>query len=296
MLYLLEGNDFLIRQKIEEIISARLPGLFEEEKKRCVIRNPISVSAILDESLFSTSGKVIIWDYDEFIKLPDFKPYVIPNDVDVILYGASIDKRKVIIKQFLAFNPEVLNLKDLYTNQVESWIISECNSLKIKYLVDGVRLLTLYYGNNLGEIADVLKRFSSEFLELNVDNVNKYCVQVNKFSIFDLQDSVFSKNARKSVYIIRRMLKTGEQNLPLIRYLMSIFYKKFVVSLGDNELIDTLKLHPYVLKKLNGSPYSIGECVKALMLLADLEKGLFFGFSQDYKLDRTIFKICKLHN
>ena len=93
MIKVLEGNEFLIREYIQDHINQKFKNVDEFELQFSVIKNPLNIQVIIEGSAFALNGKVIIWDFDIFKKFEKFNPYIIPMGVDIFITGNKIDKR-----------------------------------------------------------------------------------------------------------------------------------------------------------------------------------------------------------
>jgi DNA polymerase III delta subunit len=289
MIRLLEGSTFFIQDFIEQHLEKRFP-----KTKPNVVKNPLSISEVTDCSVFEDENKVIIWDFEEFKKLGKFNPYVIPRTVDIFVIGEKIDRRLKIIKELEGHNAEHKLFKDLYPNQVSGWILERCNKYKIKLHPEANQRLALMYGNNLSELDACLKRLIGIKTPITKDEVMKVASVVNKFSIFELQDAVTSRDPKRIDYIVKTMLKNGEAPVGIVRYFMSYFEKLLVVKLGDEELIDAMKMHQFILKKYNDVKFSVDTILRCLDILRVAEKKLISGFFQEYVLRKSLFSLCKI--
>jgi len=294
MIRVLVGNDFLIQEFIDDYIDKKFTGLSEFQLKSSIIRDPKSVSVITDRSPFAPQGRLILWGFKEFSKLEEFTPYVIPKDVDIFIYGEKIDKRLAIVKTLANYRAEFKEFKDLYANQVESWVLQQKSKYKFQINPDAVKMLAVLYGTNLAELKQCIIQLKNLNKLITKDDVLRHGVNVNEFSIFELQDELLLKRPVKSLYVARQLVKFGEQPIGIIRYLINLYYKVLVLKLGDESLIEALKLHPFVLKKLKDSPLTVSKCLKATDLLAYWERQIQSGIDPEYGLFRLIHNLAKI--
>lgn len=297
MLKILEGSDFFIQEFLQQHIESKFKGCDERRLKYSILRNPSALSSITNVSSIGLDDRVIIWNFENFKKFESFAPYVVPKGTDIFVIGQKIDKRLVVIKDFLSYNAEHKIFKDLYPNQIESWILDRSKKMKLKIQPEATKMIALLYGVNLGEILKYLE----ELKELNViitkDIVLKSASFVNKFSIFELQDEVFSKRFNKSLYILTKLIKDGEQPFLIMRYFINQFDKLITIRTNDEGLIEDLKLHSYVVKKLKESRWTLYQCKKALDILRNCENSFLKGGDSnfiEYLIKRCIFNLCKI--
>lgn len=293
MIKILEGNDFLIQEYLEEYIEKKFAGIDEQKRKFAIVRNPSSISVITNSSPFTIDDKVIIWDFDEFKKLERFNPYVIPKGVDIFIIGQKIDKRLIVVKQAQSYQAEVKLFKDLYPNQVEAWILNRKKKINIQIQPDAVRMLALMYGSNLGELAKLLDELKKLNKIITKDIVIKVGSTVNEFSIFELQDEILAQRVNKSLYIVEQMLKS-EQPIGIIRYFVNAYDKLILIKSKDSKIIEGLKLHPFILKKLDDTSMTIEKCLKALDILRLAEQYILWGIDAKFVLLRMTYRLCRI--
>jgi DNA polymerase III delta subunit len=293
MIKVLEGNDFLVQEYINDYIAVKFKGVIESQKRYSIVRNPKSVADITNVSPFGCGQTLFLWSWNEYKKLEKFNPYVIPKGTDIFIWGDKIDKRLLIVKALQNYSAEFKVFKDLYPNQVESWILNRKKKINLKIQPDAVQLLAVYYGSNLVELANCMSRLKELNVIITKDIVNKIAVNVNEFTIFELQDEILLKKFIKSLYIVRQMLKNGEQGMGITRYFINFFEKLIAIKTEDEELIKSFKLHPFILKKLRDVNVNIDYCLRAIGHLGWAEKSITSGVDVDYVMDRTILNLCK---
>lgn len=296
MIKILEGNEFLIREYIQAHLDVKFKGTTEFQLKYSVIKNPLTIDVITNNSAFALDGKVIIWDFDVFKKLEKFNPYVIPKGTDIFVIGTKIDKRSAILKQLEAFNAEYLDkpFKDLYPNQIESWILTRKKKIGLVIDSEGVKTLALLYGNNLAELANQMTELKKLNVPITKLIIAKTSTAVNVFSIFELSDNVTGRNVNKSIYIFRQMSKDGSSGFEILRYFVTFFEKLLIIKLNDGHLIESLKLHPYILKKFQEIKIPVEGSKKALELLREAELKFLKGFEQNYVTERCLYELCRI--
>lgn len=296
MIKILEGNEFLIREYIDSHIKLKFKGLNDVQLKYSIIKNPLTIDIITCNSAFALNGKVIIWDFEVFKKLEEFNPYIIPKDVDIFVIGTKIDKRSKILKSLEAFNAELIDkpFKDLYANQVEGWILLRKKKIGLNIDADSVKTLALLYGNNLGELANQMDELKKLNVPITKAIVLKTSTAVNVFSIFELQDCVTAGNTNKAIYIYRQIIKNGGSGFEILRYFITFFEKLLIIKLNNLLLIDSLKLHPYILKKFQDVKIPVEGSRKALELLRNAEAKVLKSLDINYVSERYIYELCKV--
>lgn len=289
MICVLEGNDFLVQDFIHDYKAKKFKGVSPDKLRFSIVENPESLSDLTEISPFGADNKLIIWDFAEFKKLETFNPFIIPKAVDIFIVGFEIDKRLKIVKSLETFNAKFHLFKDLYPSQVEAWIITKCKDLELKITGKAVKQLAFYYGSNLGEIQTVLKSFINLHKEIGVEEVSLYCNCINQFSIFELEDLVANKSTEKSVFVVKQMMKSGEEAVKILRYFMSYYNNLLLLKSGVEP-----KVHNFVLMKLKKSTVSKDFCIKALEILRNTEIKIFRGIDKDYQTVKALVYLTKI--
>jgi len=292
MIKILQGNEFFIKEFIDEFIQKKYSGKFLDKS---IVRNPETLAEITNNSIFNLNGKVIIWDFGFFKKFEQFDPFVIPKNVDIFIIGDKIDNRLKIVQQVVNYGAEIKIFKDLYSNQVENWILTKKSKLRLNILPDAIKIMVLLYGNNVSEISMKLDEFKQLNIPITKDIVNKRCNGTNAFSVFELQEAVTSKVVKKSNYILKQMLKNSDSNsFGIIRYFMKFFEQMIMIKLNDEELIASLNLHSYILLKLKSIVITIKQCGECLDLLRNAEIKIYSGIDSEYVVERLIMDLCRI--
>ena len=293
MIYVVDGNDFLVKDFVDDVIAKKFKDISDDERRANTLRNPQSIAILTEVSAFSTCGRVIIWHAEEFQKLKEFIPYSISKKIDLIIVGELDKRKKDLISSLKTFGAVFKTFKDLYPNQVESWILAKVKTLKLDIDITAVKMLAFLYGSNIGELKECLVKLKELNKKITVEEVRNIGYLANKFSIFELQDKIIVKDIGKSLYVLKKLLKDGEPHLGLIRFLMKFFSNLLIVRLGDEDLLEELKLHSFVIKKLKSVRMSNEGVLNSLDILKECEKKLFWSFSQDLLLEKAIFRIIK---
>jgi DNA polymerase III delta subunit len=298
MIFLLEGNDYLKNEFLQDFLNTKFAKVPKEVRQASIIKNPTSISQLTSVPFLSAihkCGRVIVWDFVEFKKLEKFSPYVIPKDLDIFIIAVEkIERRLKIIQSVLLLRAEIKTFKDLYPNQVEGWILQRKKKLKLQIEPDAVKHLALLYGTNLGELTKCLEDLVKLNKNITKQDVSKTAVAVNEFSVFQLQDEMLFKRPVKSMYILKQMIKFGEQPFGLIRYFVGFFDRLYQVKTGDERVIKKLELHSFVLKKLSDLMVSQNFCLAATEILKKAEGSILMGVPAEFAVQKAILTICRL--
>jgi DNA polymerase III subunit delta len=298
MIFILEGNDFLKQEFLQDHLDKKFFKVPEKARQASIVKNPQDIGQITTVSFMSAiyrCGRVIIWDYAEFKKLEKFNPYIIPKDIDIFIIATDkVDKRLKIIQALISFRAEIKTFKDLYPNQVENWINQRKKAMKLQIQPDAVKMLAILYGTNLAELQKCLQALLATSGIITKMDVQKIAIPVNEFSIFELQDEILFHRPMKSLYILKQMLKFGEQPISMIRYFVGLFDRLNTIKLGDSQLIEELKLHPFILKKLNDFVISTESCLFATEMLKRAEISILCGCSPEFVIQKTILNLCRI--
>jgi DNA polymerase III delta subunit len=298
MIYILEGNDFLKNEFLQDYLNSRFAKVPEYVRQAAIIKNPKEIgqlTAVPFQVALHKCGTTVIWDYPEFKKLEKFNPYIIPKTVDIVVIATDkVDKRLKIVQALISFRAEIKTFKDLYPNQIENWINIRKKALKIQISPDAVKQLAMFYGVNLGELKKCIDELAKLGRPVSKEDVFKIATPVNTFSIFELQDEILFHRPMKSLYILRQMLKSGEQPIGMIRYFVGLFDRLYTIKLGDSEAISKLELHPFILKKLNDFHISIESCIESMLVLNRAELAVLRGCNAEFVIQKAIINLCRI--
>lgn len=221
---------------------------------------------VLEElDTFSMFGKKLI-RVDDFDKFEDFSLLIKyldnPSDNTLVLVSyKELDKRKKITK-ILEDKTKVFEFFDY---DLTKYVKSNLDGFKMSFM--DINLLINYCNDEIDRIdseLSKLKLFKYEEKEITLDDIKKLVKRSYDSTIFNLIDSINSKDKDRVYSIYKELLEEGETD-EKIMYTLANHYrllfrvlKELEVS-SDREVMDKFKFKPYRLTKLKEQVNLVGE-------------------------------------
>lgn len=237
----------------------------------------------LDTYNFLTNKKIVV-GHNAFFLSSDKAKTTIEHNLDslekylecpsneniLILISDNIDKRKKITA-LLTKKAELIegkiNIHNIIKNQLEDYSITTVAEKKLlEYCQDD-------YERIINEI-DKLKLYKLEDKKIEDCDVSSIVMKNLDDNIFNLADSILSKNKKEAFELYNNFLLHGEQVVNIIRILANkirlIYQVKILLNDGnsDQAISKLLKIHEYPVKLAREKGYHYNETV----LLDNLEK------------------------
>lgn len=192
------------------------------------------------------------------------------NENILILISDSIDKRKKITA-LLTKKAELvegkINIHNMIKNQLENYSITP----------DAEKRLLEYCKDDYERITNEVNKLMLYKMDSKIIDINDVCLIVKKSlddNIFNLADSILSKNKKEAFELYNNFLLHGEQVVNIIRILANkirlIYQVKVLLNDGnsDQAISRLLKVHEYPVKLAREAGYRYSEKI----LLDNLEK------------------------
>jgi DNA polymerase-3 subunit delta len=169
----------------------------------------------------------------------------------------SVDKR---LKFFTAFKKkgEILEFKQLYENKLPFFIKSEVKGLGKMIADDAMSRLIQLVGNNLLELDAELTKIALGIGDkklIDKRDVEEYSSDVKRSTVFELSDSLGSKDLANSLKILKKMLDQGEYPTLILgsitRHFNNLFMvrEKLELKVPKDAIAKAVRVHPYFLNK-----------------------------------------------
>lgn len=305
-IYLIYGNEnYLIDKKINEIIEK---NNIEKENIIKYNLNEVNVKEAIIEastvSMFQTN-KLVICEGCNFLTGENKKE--VNHDIDMLLNYINnpfddvylvfivnkekLDDRKKIVKELKKLSTvcecmkvESYNLNNYLSNYIkEKGYNIKTSDIELLISIAGVNL------DNLISEIDKLLIYKDEDKNITSDDIkNLVCTNIED-NVFALTNAIMENNRDKTMKIYEDLIVMGEEPIKLIGMISNQFrlllQVKLMVNNGysDNEMISTLKEHPYRIKLAKNSIYSINKLKKNILELSRLDYDIKSG-----KIDRNL--------
>lgn len=293
-IYLIYGNEnYLIKKKLDEIITKN-----NIEKDNIIRYNldEVNVSEAIIEastvSMFQTS-KLIICEGCKFLTGENKKE--INHNIDMLLEYINhpfsdvylvfivekekLDDRKKIVKELKKLS-KVVECKKIENYNLNSYLE---NYIKDKgYIITSkninliISIAGLDLANLINEI-DKLLIYKDTDKNISEDDIkNLICVNIED-NIFALTNAIMNNQKEKIIKIYKDLISMGEDEIKLIATLANQFRLLLQVKLmknngySDNEMISTLKEHPYRIKLAKNSFFGEDKLKDKILKLSELD-------------------------
>lgn len=286
--YIIESTDYIvINSRIKDILTKN--NLTSDMIiKYDLLETPISVAIEdLDTYNFLSSNKVVICDNAYFLTSSKPKSAISHNEEELerylknpssdnilILICDKIDSRKKIVKlvdKKYILGGEV-SIDDLVKERLNDY---KMDFKTIRYLID-------YCDNDNERILNELEKLKCYKLKekiITIDDINEVVIKLTGDNIFDLIDSIVSKNRNKAYRITQDLINRGEDISKIIIMVSDQFRLMYQVKsflkqgLTQDRIASELKIHPYRVKLAieKGYNYSSKLLLTNLEYFADLD-------------------------
>ena len=305
-IYLIYGNEnYLIDKKINEIIDK---NNIEKENIIKYNLNEVNVKEAIIEastvSMFQTN-KLVICEGCNFLTGENKKE--VNHDIDMLLNYINnpfddvylvfivnkekLDDRKKIVKELKKLSTvcecmkvESYNLNNYLSNYIkEKGYNIKTNDIELLISIAGVNL-----DNLISEIDKLLIYKDEDKNITSADIKDLVCTNIED-NVFSLTNAIMENNRDKTMKIYEDLIVMGEEPIKLIGMISNQFrlllQVKLMVNNGysDNEMISTLKEHPYRIKLAKNSIYSISKLKKNILELSKLDYDIKSG-----KIDKNL--------
>ncbi|MCX6763315.1 MAG: DNA polymerase III subunit delta [Candidatus Moranbacteria bacterium] len=263
--------DFGDKAKTEEVINILGTPNLLAPKRLVIIKNLIKNGTDTDQ------GKIL-----EFIK-KNKKDLETSRDLVVVFWeGEKIQKNNALGKILMAGKAqEFEKLSGLKLNQ---WINKRIKEIDIKAGISQPALdkLVLYAGNDMFLLDNEIQKLASYAGGKTIsEEMVELLVKANLDSnIFNTIDALGAKNKREALKLLHRHLGQGEDPFYIFsmfiyqfRNLLKIADYKENSGMGEREIANVSKMHPYVVRKSLGQiqRFSFGQLKKIYAKLLALD-------------------------
>ncbi len=309
--YLFGEEDYLKEESFKKLKASALDGVMVDFNFDLFYGGETEISKIIGAAstlpVMSPRRLVVLKDADR-LKAPDEEQITAYledplNSTILLLVGRNVDKRK---KLYLAFNRSgaAVDHARPYEREMPKWIRwvagkkgYEISREACSYLVDVI-------GNDLGAIASEIEKVSlyvGERKSIGLEDVEAVTVDVKARTIFQLVDSIGTKDLKGSIGNLKKLLDGGESPIMVLsmiaRQLRLIWIGLDIMKRGGSEgdVKKGVKLPPFVFKNYLKQVrcFSGEELGDAFEGLAQLDiKFKSTGIDKVKALELFLFNLC----
>jgi DNA polymerase-3 subunit delta len=198
----------------------------------------------------------------------------------------------------------VVDFRQLYDNQIPTWIEAKVKEYGKKIEKGAVQVLHKYVGNNLSDLANEIEklvRYVNDRESINSSDAESVVGQSKTYNIFQLNDTIGERDCEKGLEILKNLFSIGEKPGTVIYRLAEhlerlIKTKNFVPQKGAS-LASILKVHPYFVQKYpsQAENFSQKELEKGLVLLYQTDVDLRSSRMPDkIVMELLVYNLCHL--
>ncbi|HEX5797548.1 MAG TPA: DNA polymerase III subunit delta [Candidatus Saccharimonadales bacterium] len=198
---------------------------------------------------------------------------------DLILVESKVDKRGSYYK-YLQTNTKMHEFKEPDERQLAAWLVEEAKKAGAKLSLNDANYLLQRIGgrqepayNELNKLID----YDKDITKANIEKLTEASPQTN---VFNLLDSAFSGNHKKTIRIYEEQRIQGEEPLKILGMLTWQMHQVALVDSAkgrsDKEIVATSGLKPFTLNKSRSIARKMGRprIKKVLSELVGLDRQL----------------------
>ena len=312
--YLIYGlENYLIDEKVNDIINN---NNYETEDIIRFNLDENSVNDLLIEAstvnMFSNK-KLIICDNSSFLsssskiseeELNNLSKYIENSFEDVkiifIVREEKIDQRKKITK-LIQKNSKVFECNKIDNYKLNPYLYDYITSNGYSISSSSIDFLIEKVGYDLSNIIKELEKlfiYKDKDKKITREDIDSVITRNIDNNIFNLSNAIVNKEKSKIISIYNDLIKSGEDPIKLIVTLSNqirlVLQVKLMRNSGysENEIVNTLKEHPYRIKLAMNNNYQVSELKRILLDLSNLDYDIVCGNIDKYfALEMFLMKI-----
>jgi len=174
----------------------------------------------------------------------------------LVVIGEKLDGRTRFM-QTASKNGTLIECKQLYMNQIPSWVGIESKRQGRQISQDAARFLSEIVGNDLGALSQSIERiilYIGEKKIIDLKDVEEAVAETRQRDVFELTDAVGLRQLSKAMSILHNVLENGESPILLLNMLARHFRilskaKEISGRMEDgSQIAKYLGVHPYFAK------------------------------------------------
>lgn len=304
--YLIDKNINDIKNELEIIPEEIIKYNLDEENVSNAIIEASTISMFENKKFIICEGckfltgdnkKEINHDIDSLIKYLN-NPF---DDVVIIFVvrNEKLDERKKIVKEIKNLC-KVIECKKIESYNLNNYIGNYIKEKGYKISNDNINLIIKKVGSDLSLLineVDKLLLYKDNNMHIEKEDIDNLICNSLEDNVFSLTNAIMNKDKEEIFNVYNDLVKVGNDPSMLLvilanqyRLLLSV---KLMKDLGytDNEMVNTIKEHPYRIKLAKESFYSKKSLINIIKKLSDLDYKIKSG-----KIDRFLgFEIFLLN-
>lgn len=222
----------------------------------------------------------------------------------LVLTAQKIDKRLKAWQQ-VSKKGWIEELKPPYDNQLPAWISNEAKNMGLSIEPQASSSLADILGVNLMSVVNTLEKIAIYILprkNITTQDVEEICGSILTKTVFDLAGAIGKRNLSQSLYLLDKLLISGE---PIVRllFMISRHFKMLLIchenlnqNISDRELAGKLGVHPFFVNDYKSQALKMDR-KKLFLIQTDLlnadRKLKSTGMVNDLVLTELFVNICR---
>lgn len=236
--------------------------------------------------------------------LADFLAKPTPTTCLIITLPQKIRATKNI--KTIADSSAAIDCRQLYDNEVPSWVVSYLRSKKIEIETNAIPLLQAQVGNSLLSLTNELEKVLVNIHPRNkitADDVQNVISISKQFNIFELNNAIGEKNFSLSIAILSKLLEQGENPTGMViqisRHMANLLKIREATRMGKtsaNELMKLTGLANFFINNMKNQTrkYSGDQLRHAFYHLTEADFHLKSGYQKPkLVMELLLYKILK---
>ena len=272
-------NDNIIRYNLDEdsifsfLVEASTVSMFSDKKL-----------IICDNSSFLSANKSIsdeeLNELNKYISNPFPDVYIV-----FIVNSEKLDQRKKITKELIKVS-KVYDCNKIDSYNLNSYITNYIKDSGYGISSSSVELIISKVGLDLSNIMKELEKlfiYKGNDKKITKEDIEDVITNNLENNIFNLVNSIVNKDSSKIMKYYNDLIKVGEDPIKILITLSNQF--RLIISVkmmrksgySEQEIISTLKEHPYRIKLAMNNNYSIEDIKKIMIRLSELDYDIVTG-------------------
>lgn len=242
------------------------------------------VNACRRYPMFAERQVVLIKEAQQMASLDKLESYVENPSAHTVLVAGMKDKTldgRGRMSKFLKEQDQLFTFKKIKDNELAPWVNMQLQEKGFTISAKASQLLIDHIGNDLNrlnnELNKVLINVKKEQKNITEDDIEQYVGISKEYNVFELQNSLMSRNLSKALRIIQYFESNPKAaSIHMILPVLHSFFAKAYMMFGlpdgnDAEAAKTLGVSPYSLKDYRQvmANYRQKGVENALLLLHD---------------------------
>ncbi|MBV9455826.1 MAG: DNA polymerase III subunit delta [Rubrobacter sp.] len=300
--YLLLGDDEERKARgVEKLRKSRPAEIYDAaESSPEAIISACNSNSLFGEGTFVLVKNLGAWNAAQKAKIVDYVKHPSP-EADLIMLGTKLGTREKLLVAVKEAG-EVHNFEQPTGKALARWAVGYAKKLGLVMSEDVAEELVARCSDDKTRVARETEKLALYATEsATMGDMEAICPPDSQSNIFAFVDALGMRNWRKALGLLEALVGTGEPTLRIVHMIQRQFRllarakALFAAGMSRSEVASTLKIPPFVARKLEEQAQKLGEedLEKALALTLELESGLKGGsdLGEELQLELAILEL-----